>query len=103
MKLTKDEANIFLSVHTPELFAGLAEEASELAQAALKFRRATDRTAQTNNPTDKTEDECMRHLLEEAADVFLYLRVLRISPDDADIKAIMDRKTDRWVRRLGWK
>jgi hypothetical protein len=37
-----------------EILAQLAEEASELAQAALKLRRALDGT----NPTPKCVEEC---------------------------------------------
>lgn len=37
-----------------EIMAQLAEEASELAQAALKLRRALDGT----NPTPKSVEEC---------------------------------------------
>lgn len=44
-----------------EILAQLAEEASELAQAALKLRRALDGT----NPTPKSVEECEENLLEE--------------------------------------
>lgn len=53
-----------------EILAQLAEEASELAQAALKLRRALDGT----NPTPKSVAECEENLLEEWADVDLCLR-----------------------------
>lgn len=39
-----------------EILAQLAEEASELAQAALKLRRALDGT----NPTPKSVEECSK-------------------------------------------
>ena len=48
-----------------EILAQLAEEASELAQAALKLRRALDGT----NPTPKSVEECEENLLEELADI----------------------------------
>lgn len=48
-----------------EILAQLAEEASELAQAALKLRRALDGT----NPTPKDIEECEMNPLEELADV----------------------------------
>ena len=48
-----------------EILAQLAEEASELAQAALKLRRALD----GKNPTPKSVEECEANLLEETADV----------------------------------
>lgn len=41
------------------------EEASELAQAALKLRRALDGT----NPTPKSVAECEANLIEEFADI----------------------------------
>lgn len=48
-----------------EILAQLAEEASELAQAALKLRRALDGT----NPTPKSIKECWENLKEELWDV----------------------------------
>lgn len=48
-----------------EILAQLAEEASELAQAALKLRRALDGT----NPTPKSVAECEANLIEEFADI----------------------------------
>lgn len=48
-----------------EILAQLAEEASELAQAALKLRRALDGT----NPTPKSVAECEANLTEEIADI----------------------------------
>lgn len=50
-----------------EILAQLAEEASELAQAALKLRRALDGT----NPTPKSVEECLENIQEEMADVFV--------------------------------
>lgn len=44
-----------------EILAQLAEEASELAQATLKLRRALDGT----NPTPKSVAECEANLIEE--------------------------------------
>lgn len=41
-----------------EILAQLAEEASELAQAALKLRRALDGT----NPTPKSVEECLENI-----------------------------------------
>lgn len=49
-----------------KILAQLAEEASELAQAALKLRRALDGT----NPTPKSVEECLENIQEEMADVF---------------------------------
>lgn len=52
-----------------EILAQLAEEASELAQAALKLRRALD----GKNPTPKSVEECLENIQEEMADVFVCL------------------------------
>ena len=80
-----------------ELLAGLAEEASELAQAALKYRRALDET----NPTPITQDEAYEHLCEEVADVMLYMQVLSLP--NSYINSIMEQKMKRWENRLQGK
>ena len=82
-----------------ELYAGLAEEATELAKAALKMRRAiTDM-----NPTPVTEAEAYGNLIEELADVRNYLLSLDIGPDSIiakSIRAISEVKMERWATRL---
>lgn len=79
----------------PELLAMLAEEASELAKAALKLRRAIDGT----NPTPVSIQEAVIALNEEIADVNLCLD--QISCVDFDeIMAVMKRKQARWIVRL---
>ena len=78
----------------PELLAGLAEEASELAQAALKYRRALDQS----NPTPVSDDEAYEHLCEEIADVKLYCSVLNLNP--SYISYLMKVKQSRWEDRL---
>ena len=77
-----------------ELLAGLAEEASELAQAALKLRRVFDKT----NPTPMKEEEAIEHLWEEIADVKLYVSMLDVNP--REISRIMSEKQKRWESRL---
>ena len=77
-----------------ELLAGLAEEASELAQAALKLRRVFDKT----NPTPAKEEEAIEHLWEEIADVKLYVSMLDVNP--REISRIMSEKQKRWESRL---
>lgn len=78
-----------------EILAQLAEEASELAQAALKLRRVLDGT----NPTPKGEAECREVLQEEIADVLVCLAEL---PDDAGERLAYwaDAKRKRWLKRL---
>jgi NTP pyrophosphatase (non-canonical NTP hydrolase) len=77
-----------------ELLAGLAEEAAELAQAALKLRRCYDGT----NPTPADPDRQYECLLEEIGDVELYIDQLSINrPVINDYKAA---KLERWKWRL---
>lgn len=88
---------------TAEILAQMAEEASELAQAALKLRRAYDGT----NPTPKSVEECEANLLEELADVKVTFTVFyedckpsiqaRIAEE---ISKNADAKLDRWLERL---
>lgn len=77
-----------------ELLAGLAEEATELAQAALKLRRCYDGT----NPTPADPDIQYECFLEEIGDVELYLDQMSINRlVIADYKAA---KLERWQKRL---
>ena len=81
-------------VPVTELLAGLAEEASELAQAALKLRRVYDGT----NPTPVKEEDAQERLYEEMADVKLYCSMLKVN-----VKYISDMmlsKQKRWEQRL---
>ena len=75
-----------------EILAQLAEEASELAQAALKLRRVIDGT----NPTPKTREDAFGSLIEEYSDVVSCCRELNIFP--AEI--IIAGKKERWINRL---
>jgi NTP pyrophosphatase (non-canonical NTP hydrolase) len=79
-----------------ELLVQLAEEASELAQAALKFHRVLD----GRNPTPVRLSEAWANLQEEISDVFLCLTVLEINPVDQEYLVSMQKKLDRWVGRL---
>jgi NTP pyrophosphatase (non-canonical NTP hydrolase) len=77
-----------------ELLAGLAEEASELAQAALKLRRVFDQT----NPTPETEENAINHFEEEIADVEIYLD--KIDYSRTNVAQIKVMKNTRWKKRL---
>ena len=81
-----------------EILAQLSEEASELAQAALKLRRAID----GKNPTPKSISECEAALDEEIADVWLCVRHAGFSDDEHLMiqGEIMSEKHDRWLSRL---
>lgn len=83
----------------PAFLEQLAEECSELAQAALK----TARKYRGENPTPKTIDECYDALQEEIADVMLcvseYLDCK--GPDYLNCVMLMKlKKHERWERRL---
>lgn len=82
-------------IKTSEALGQLAEEACELAQAALKIQRLGTQ----NNKPAKTVAECYLDLYEEIADVILLLRVIGLA-DQKDFEPIMEQKSDRWVRRL---
>ena len=81
-------------VPVTELLAGLAEEASELAQAALKLRRVYDGT----NPTPVKEEDAQERLYEEMADVKLYCSMLKVNV--RYISEMMLSKQKRWEQRL---
>lgn len=78
------------NVAKPELLAGLAEEATELAQAALKYRRALT----GDNPTPVPPEEALRALQIELGDVMLYVFILGLN------QVPQDAKLERWVYRL---
>ena len=80
-------------VPTEEIYKELAEEASELAQAALKMCRLVSET----NPTDTPPDEAYNNLVEEYTDVLnIATRLLELEPD----WLIGDYKLYRWCMRL---
>ena len=87
-------------IPTEELLAQLAEEASALAQAALKLRRVYDGT----NPTPVPKKDALKNILEEIADVSLVINMLGFNSDrnEAICMEIMAKKTDRWANRLDW-
>lgn len=85
---------------TEELLAQLAEEASELAQAALKLRRVENGT----NPTRISKEDAIKNILEEIADVKLSIHLLGFDSKKAEevCRDIMEEKTDRWADSLDW-
>lgn len=95
MKSKKHEY-IRTRVPAEESLAQLAEEAIELAHAALKMRRALGRT----NPTPLSSVEALARLKEEVADVLLLLEVLGIDGNPEEYERIKDYKLQRWVDRL---
>ena len=73
------------------LYEQLAEECSELAQAALKKARKL----RNENYTPKTMDEIDADILEEYNDVRLCVMVLNLSENPWAIS----NKLNRWIRR----
>lgn len=89
----------------------LAEEASEVAQAALKLIRAKELS---NNATPKTEHDAMLELLEELMDFRIVQLLLRTRDDKFTMLALSHNLFDvddllkspkwkRWAERLGYK
>ena len=76
----------------------LAEECSELSQAALKYIRAA------RKETPMRIDEAIEHLTEEIADVRLTIDAVLVTVlperDVDDVQAIKEQKLDRWKKRL---
>lgn len=92
-----DKISDYLS--TSDLLCQLAEECSELAQAALKLKRAMEGT----NPTPKSEPECWESLEEEMADVNLVMNEIVLARDELCIERLIDtenEKRERWLHRL---
>lgn len=87
------------------MLEGLAEESSELAQAALKLARIL----RGENPTPMHFEEAHEKLVEEMADVILYSQVIRERHGIqlSEVADLILAKQDRWEKRLeskydGW-
>ena len=88
---------IIETIGTEAVLEQLAEEASELSQAALKLARKLRGV----NPTPKTELECWNGLLEEMADVQVAEEQLQLGTKArGTIEAMAHMKTVRWEQRL---
>lgn len=75
----------------PARYEQLAEECSELAQAALKMARIL----RGENKTPVSVQEAKQNLVEECSDVMLCLEVLGLYSDSN----IVSEKLERWVNR----
>lgn len=96
-KITSGNLYIISAIGIPAVLEQLAEESAELAQAALKLSRKL----RNENPTPKSQDECLQDLLEEMADVKLCMEVFEEKnyyPDE--IEQIMQQKRKRWEKRI---
>ena len=89
-----DKSYILSVLDARTLLEQLAEEASELAQAALKLIRAAE---YSNNPTPITLQEAEVGLDEELHDVLAVASLLGIIDYDDD----ENPKWRRWAERLG--
>lgn len=85
-------------IPVPERLCCLAEEASELAQAALKLRRVYDGTS----PTPIREEDAIENLREEIADVWLSVYALGLAeePFVSMYQEKMAKKAERWAERI---
>ena len=90
--------DIIDTIGLPAVLEQLAEECAELAQASLKYARLL----RGDNPTPKTESECLEALTEEMADVELCNSLL-MGGDYVDFDAVMELievKDKRWHDRI---
>ncbi len=81
---------------TEENLAQLAEEAAELAQAALKLRRALGHGI----PTGETLNGCWAALREEWADVNVCMDVLGLAADGMTVEVFKKIKSIKMLERL---
>lgn len=84
-----------------ERLCALAEEATELAKAALKLRRVYDGAS----PTPIREEDAIDNLREEIADTWLCIKTLGLDeePFVTMYRKTMSDKLERWVNRLAKK
>lgn len=91
----------YIAENLPEedILCQIAEEAAELAQAALKLRRAITQT----NPTPVSENEALHNLHEEIIDVSLAEKVYFEKNKYELVGAsglIANGKAYRWAQRI---
>lgn len=91
----KSDFEVIRSLGEPALLEQLAEECSELAQAALKMARLE----RGENPTPKTLDECFEEIIEEMADVKLCIWVVE-AIRGFNLSCNCYRKRERWAQRI---
>ena len=91
-----DCESVRMMLGKPEILTQIAEEAGELAQAALKLRRAMTGV----NPTPLPEGAAWQDLLEEIGDLWNAIDALDIEVHNPLIDVIRKRKMQRWAKRL---
>lgn len=83
----------------PAMYEQLAEECTELAQAALKLARIERR----ENPTPVTYSDACVNLVEEYSDVVQCANELQIHADSEIMKEKQERFLKRWYGANGDK
>ena len=91
--------DILKEIGQPAMLEQLAEECAELGQAALKLARVM----RGENPTPKTQMQCLDALTEEIADVELVIDQLGEMVDTSRVEAVKDQKWVRWQHRIEMK
>ncbi len=86
------KAKVKLALKESDLYGQLAEECSELAQAALKKQRILN----GSNLPSASEDIVDANLVEELTDILLSADVIGLRKSDK----IYDEKALRWGRRV---
>lgn len=99
----KEITGLVDAIGTPAMFEMMAEEATELSYACLKFARYL---RGENLVHGKTEEEMLANVHEEMADVYVTLRELRKVTcwiDSEKVNNTVDEKRKRMAKRLGLK
>ena len=86
------DIDILNTIGEPAVLEQLAEEASELSQAASKMARFI----RQENPTPKSESECFADLIEEYTDVINCIQILDIKFNEYMLRD----KRARWKYRI---
>ena len=84
-----------------DILCQISEEAAELAQAALKLRRAITQT----NPTPVTAEKAADNLIEEYGDTVVAMTAYYMKHDaiDGKVAEIIEQdnpKFNRWAKRI---
>ena len=90
--------DIIDTIGLPAVLEMLGEEGAEMTHASLKWARQL----RGENPTPKTEQECLEAITEEMADVELCNSLL-MGGDYVDFDAVMELievKDKRWHKRI---
>lgn len=82
---------IYETIPKAALYESLAEEATELAQAAMKMARVL----RNENPTPVTQKEAKDNLIEEYGDVLLTAAYLELQEDFDGVRKKHNRCLDR--------